>query len=63
MEIFSLISILILIFVVLAIEKILTHGVKFLFYTALAVFVVVFVFGISLNDVILLLGKFILWVF
>ena len=63
MEIFSLVGILILIFVVLSIEKILTHGIKFAFYTALAVFVMVFVFGISLNDLITLLARFILWVF
>jgi len=63
MEIFSLVGIVILVFVVLSLEKILTHGIKFFFYTALAVFVMVFVFGISLNDLLKWAGNFILWVF
>ena len=52
-----------MIFVVLSIEKILTHGIKFAFYTALAIFVVVSVFGISLNDIIAMVEKLILWAF
>lgn len=63
MELFSIIGVLILIFIVLSVEKILTHGIKFLFYSLLAVFVVVFVFGISLNDIFETVSNLILLVF
>ncbi len=63
MEILSILGMFILLIVVLSFGKILSHALRFLFFALVVIFVLIFFFGISFNDVAGWTSAAVMWFF
>jgi hypothetical protein len=60
---FSIIGIIVLIILALSLGRVFSVALKFLYYIMIATLILVFFFGISFEELIILLEQALLWVF
>ena len=61
MELFSLTGIIIMVIVVVFLGKILSYMSKFIYYAIIALIVLIFIFGISLDEILNFVTNLLLW--